>query len=363
MRDPAGLYDISTDVTDVPKGLHLVAGLTGFADAGSAVSQLSAYLLATLDHSVVAEFDSDALLDYRARRPTIYFDQDHLTDYRPAKLNLYLMNDEIGQPFLLLTGYEPDFQWERFSAAVLQFVDKYKVKTTTWVHAIPMPVPHTRPIGVTVSGNRVELIDAISIWKPHTQAPATALHLIEYRLHELGHPTAGFVLLIPHYLADTEYPAAAVTALESVSAEVFAERFATSAAMTNSEAWAVAALSGVTEVPVAVAVAFTSNGALARFAISNIHTVMEEFGTAEEFVSVNGVTSPCCDGALGYSSTPICWAVVEVMSLRAVQPVAGVSVIEPVAEVLENPMTTSKVFPSCVGLGQVRTGCWAAEDK
>ena len=34
----------------------------------------------------------------------------------------------------------------------------------------------------------------------------------------MGHPTAGFVLLIPHYLADTEYPLAAVTALESVSA-------------------------------------------------------------------------------------------------------------------------------------------------
>jgi hypothetical protein len=34
----------------------------------------------------------------------------------------------------------------------------------------------------------------------------------------MGHPTAGFVLLIPHYLADTEFPLAAVTALESVSA-------------------------------------------------------------------------------------------------------------------------------------------------
>jgi len=101
---------------------------------------------------------------------------------------------------------------------VLQLVEKYKVKTTTWVHAIPMPVPHTRPIGVTVSGNRGELIDALSMWKPHTQVPANALHLLEYRLQELGHPTAGFVLLIPHYLADTEYPAAAVTALESVSA-------------------------------------------------------------------------------------------------------------------------------------------------
>jgi hypothetical protein len=218
MLDPTGLYDISTELVDVPSGLHLVAGLTGFADAGSAVTQFSEYLLSTLDHRVVAEFDSDALLDYRARRPTIYFDQDHLSEYHPAKLNLYLMRDELDQPFLLLTGYEPDFQWERFTAAVLQLVDRYRVKDTTWVHAIPMPVPHTRPIGVTVSGNRAELIDAMSVWRPRTQVPANALHLLEYRLQELGHPTTGFVLLIPHYLAETEYPAAAVTALESVSA-------------------------------------------------------------------------------------------------------------------------------------------------
>lgn len=218
MRDPAGLYDLITDLNEVPPGLPLIAGLTGFADAGAAVSQLSEYLLDTLDHRAVAEFDNDALLDYRARRPTIFFDEDHLADYRPAALKLYLASDELGQQFLLLTGYEPDFQWERFSAAVLHFIEKFEVKTTTWVHAIPMPVPHTRPIGVTVSGNRAELIDSMSVWKPRTQAPANALHLIEYRLQELGHPIVGFVLLIPHYLADTEYPLAAVTALESLSA-------------------------------------------------------------------------------------------------------------------------------------------------
>lgn len=218
MRDPAELYDLTQDAHDVPLGLPLVAGLTGFADAGSAVTQLSDYLLDTVEHSTIAEFDNDALLDYRARRPTIYFDQDHLTDYRPAKLALYLAKDELQQPFLLLTGYEPDFRWDQFTAAVLQLIDRYQVTTTTWVHAIPMPVPHTRAIGVTVSGNRTELIDSMSIWKPRTQAPANALHLIELRLQELGHPTAGFVLLIPHYLADTEFPSAAVTALESVSA-------------------------------------------------------------------------------------------------------------------------------------------------
>lgn len=217
MQDPAGLYDLTDDAT-VPMGLNLVAALTGFSDSGSAVTQTSEYLLDTMSHSVIARFDNDTLLDYRARRPTIYFDQDHVADYTPLSLKLYLMKDELEQPFLLLTGYEPDFQWDRFTAAVLQLVARFEVRSTTWVHAIPMPVPHTRPVGTTVSGNRTELIESMSLWRPRTQAPANALHLVEYRLSELGHPVVGFVLLIPHYLADTEYPLAAVAALESVSA-------------------------------------------------------------------------------------------------------------------------------------------------
>ncbi|HUG50969.1 MAG TPA: PAC2 family protein [Terrimesophilobacter sp.] len=218
MQDPAGLYQLTPDATDVPEGLHLVAGLTGFADAGAAVSQFTDSLHATLTTRPVATFDVDILLDYRARRPIIYFDQDHLTDYQPATLTLYLANDEVGQPFLLLTGFEPDFQWDRFTAAVLQLIERFKVKSVTWVHAIPMPVPHTRPINVTVSGNRTELIDTMSVWKPHTQVPANVLHLIEYRLQEIGHSVTGFVLLVPHYLSDTEYPDVAVKALESISA-------------------------------------------------------------------------------------------------------------------------------------------------
>lgn len=218
MRDADGLYDLTVSAVDVPRGLPLVAGLTGFADAGSAVAQVSEYLLEELDAREIVTFDTDALLDYRARRPIMFFDQDHLTDYRPSKLSVYLMRDDLGAQFLLLTGFEPDFQWERFTQAVLQIIQTYQVSSTTWINSIPMPTPHTRPIGVTVSGNRAELTAAMSVWRPQTQVPSNALHLLEYRLQELGHPTAGFVLLVPHYLGDTEYPAAAIAALESISA-------------------------------------------------------------------------------------------------------------------------------------------------
>ena len=218
MLDPAGLYASNDRRTEVPEGLPLVAGLTGFADAGSAVSQLGSYLLEALEHDELVTFDPDILLDYRARRPVITFDGDHLTSFVPVELKLHLAYDDAHQPFLLLTGFEPDFQWNRFSQAVLDLITEWKVASTTWVHAIPMPVPHTRSIGVTVSGNRHDLVESMSVWRPQTQAPANAMHLIEYRLAESGHPTVGFVLLVPHYLADTEYPAAAVAALQSISA-------------------------------------------------------------------------------------------------------------------------------------------------
>jgi len=191
--------------------------LTGFTDAGSAVSQTVDYFRDELDPTPLAVFSNDVLLDYRARRPVISFDQDHLTDYRPPRLELSLAHDAASRPFLLLAGYEPDFAWDAFTAAVLEFVDIFEISTVTWVHAIPMPVPHTRPIGTTVSGTRTELTEAHSVWQPHTQVPSTAGHLLEYRLSEAGVRVSGFVLLVPHYLGDTEYPAAALAALDSLT--------------------------------------------------------------------------------------------------------------------------------------------------
>ncbi|QNO36449.1 PAC2 family protein [Protaetiibacter sp. SSC-01] len=216
--DENPLYEVVGDVSDVPTGLHLVAGLTGFTDSGSAVAQVTELLRGLPVVRDLVVFDNDALLDYRARRPVMYFDEDHLASYEPSRLVLSLVEDELHQPFLLLSGYEPDFRWEGFTRAVIDLIERFDVADTTWINAIPMPTPHTRPIGVTVSGNRTELIDAFSIWRPRTQVPGNILHLLEYRLQEAGHPTAGFVLLVPHYLADTEYPLAAVAALESIGA-------------------------------------------------------------------------------------------------------------------------------------------------
>ncbi|MDQ1122181.1 proteasome assembly chaperone family protein [Microbacterium trichothecenolyticum] len=217
MSPSAPLYDRAPSAPPVPSGLPLVMALTGFTDAGGAVSRLVEYFRNDLEPHALFVFDNDALLDYRARRPLITFDEDHLTDYRPARLELSLAHDSLGHPFLLLAGYEPDFLWEAFAETVLELSAALQVSSITWVHAIPMPVPHTRPIGTTVSGTRRDLAEAHSVWRPHTQVPSTAGHLLEYRFAEAGAKVAGFALLVPHYLGDTEYPAAALAGLDSLT--------------------------------------------------------------------------------------------------------------------------------------------------
>ena len=84
----SSLFERSASAPPIPRGLPLVIALTGFTDAGSALSRTIEYLRDEIDPTPVAVFTNDILLDYRARRPVVAFDQDHLADYRPPRLEL-----------------------------------------------------------------------------------------------------------------------------------------------------------------------------------------------------------------------------------------------------------------------------------
>ena len=213
-----GLFSVVNHDVEIPTGLRMIGSINGFTDAGQVSEQMAHNILTKLDAELVILFDNDELLDYRARRPSMFFEKDHLATYEPALLGIYLVRDESGIPFLFLHGYEPDFRWEAFADAIEEIVDTYAVSEFTWVHSIPFPVPHTRPVGITVSGNKKELIERFSEWRPETQVPGNVVHLLEYRLTRMGMPVVGFVLLVPHYLNESDYPNAAVSGFELLTA-------------------------------------------------------------------------------------------------------------------------------------------------
>ena len=214
--DPSALYELEPDLPDLT-GSVLVQALDGFVDAGGAKRLAREHLLAA-GSRVVARFDVDALLDYRARRPAMTFDEDHWADYADPELAVHLLTDGEGTPYLLLAGPEPDVRWEAFTGAVRALVERLGVRLTVGLNAIPMAVPHTRPLGVVAHATRPELVAGHDKWVGTVQVPSSAGHLLEYRLGQAGHDAAGFAVAVPHYLAEAEYPAAALVLLASTSA-------------------------------------------------------------------------------------------------------------------------------------------------
>ena len=215
--DPRDLYELVPDRPELGEPV-LIQALDGFIDAGSATRLAREHLLSALGSTVVARFDVDQLHDYRARRPPMQFVEDHWESYADPELAIHLLHDEASTPFLLLAGPEPDVQWERFIDAVRLIVAQLGVRLVVGLNAIPMSLPHTRPVGVIAHGSRKELLQGAEPWIGTVTVPASAGHLLEHRLGQAGLDAVGFAVHVPHYVSQAEFPAAAAALVREVSA-------------------------------------------------------------------------------------------------------------------------------------------------
>ncbi|MDN5682877.1 PAC2 family protein [Corynebacterium glyciniphilum] len=225
MSDSNRMYELeypgpSAQSGDGEDGLSMVIALQGYADAGQGVRQASQHLLQALDHSAVATFNVDELIDYRSRRPGVTLDHGRVVDRENLTLTLYRMEDSDGQPFMLLSGPEPDLRWEAFSRAVAELASRSGVDRVVTFYAAPMTVPHTRPLIVTAHGSDSSLTRDLRSWESRMIIPGSAMLDVELLLSRGGLSTLGLTAHVPHYIAASDYPEAAyglLHTLESVA--------------------------------------------------------------------------------------------------------------------------------------------------
>lgn len=216
MRDPEELFIVHREVHfDEPP--VLVYAFSGFVDAGAGVRLAADHLLETCEHQLVATFDVDELLDYRARRPRMSFVVDHFASVEVQRIVLHEVTDAAGHRFLLLTGPEPDYQWMRFLAAVDLIVARYSVRLAVGLSAIPWPIPHTRPLGVTVHGSEPHLVAGLLPVIGEIEVPGHVGAMVELHLGQEGTPSMGITAQVPHYLVQFEFPRAALVLIEGIT--------------------------------------------------------------------------------------------------------------------------------------------------
>lgn len=198
-------------------GPVLVHALEGFADAGHAVTLAATHLREALDGQLVATFNTDELIDYRSRRPMMSFSGEQFEDVTMPTLTMHALVDNNGSPFLLLDGAEPDLRWEQFVTAIAALAQQFGVSQVVGLNSIPMAVPHTRPSAVIGHGNDAAALDDLPRWGNEMKLPSSASMLLELRLGEAGYRTVGLAAQVPHYLSQSNYPAASAAMLEALS--------------------------------------------------------------------------------------------------------------------------------------------------
>ena len=179
-RNPEELFELgpaAPDIADVPM-LHC---LEGFIDAGNAGRLLAEHLLRSFSHETVARFDTDRLIDYRSRRPLMTYDNSRWESYEAPELALHLLRDAGGRPFMLLTGPEPDHEWNLFTEAVLTITARLSAGPAISFLGIPAGMPHTRPLGVIAHATRAELLAGHQRLTSRIQVPGSAPALLELR--------------------------------------------------------------------------------------------------------------------------------------------------------------------------------------
>ena len=200
----------------------VVVAFDAWVDAGSA-STAAVGVLADEDAPLVAEFATDLLYDYRARRPTL-----EIIDGRPAHLawpTLTIRRSPLAErDVLIFSGPEPDFRWRELADDVVAFARSIEVAQWISLGAIPAAVPHTRPVSILGTESSPGLLRGDVQPGPSglLRVPSAAISMLDVAVAQAGIPAVGYYAQIPHYISG-EYAPAAIALLEALGRHLDAD--------------------------------------------------------------------------------------------------------------------------------------------
>lgn len=193
----------------------MVMILKGWIDAGLAADGAADVLLEGLERRTVARFDADALLDWRARRPTMRLVDGINTQLTWEETELSWAKDAAGNDVLLLLGNEPDHAWLTFSEQVVDLAVDLGTRLVVGLGAYPAPSPHTRPPLVAASASDPALAEGLL--RSSVEVPSGIQGMIERRAAIRGLPAIGLWAQVPHYVSAMPYPAASLALVETAN--------------------------------------------------------------------------------------------------------------------------------------------------
>lgn len=215
----------------------LVAAFHGWNDAGEAATFAATHLTRAWDAEKIAAIDPEEFYDFQAVRPHVEL-VDGITRQITWPTNEFwaVKLPDHAHDVLFLIGTEPNTRWRRFTSQVVDLARSYDVDLVLTFGALLADVPHSRPVHITGTAVSQHLIDRLSLERSRYEGPTGIVGVLHDAFSEAGIDSASLWVAVPHYLAVSPNPKAAL-ALVDRAAELIGAPVDVSALQRASEAY------------------------------------------------------------------------------------------------------------------------------
>jgi proteasome assembly chaperone (PAC2) family protein len=194
----------------------LVMAFGGWIDAGRAATGALRHLAKDLQAPRLARINAEDFFVFTQERPEVRMREDGGRDIHWPRSEFFAWRPGTERDgVLLFCGPEPHQRWKTYTTAFLDLAERCGVKRIVSLGALLAGAPHTRPIRVTARctdpASRA-LLEAWGIYRPPTYEGPTGISSVVLDAAERrGMQHVGFMGQAPHYLPDSENPAAIQT--------------------------------------------------------------------------------------------------------------------------------------------------------
>jgi proteasome assembly chaperone (PAC2) family protein len=200
----------------------LVVAFGGWIDAGRAATGALRHLVRDLGATRLCRIEPEDFFVFTQERPEVKLKGDGSREIHWPKSEFFDASPGEGRDGLLLfTGPEPHQRWNTYTKAFLDVAQRCGVRRIVSLGALLAGAPHTRPVRLTARCSDAAsrpLLEAWGIYRPPTYEGPTGISTVLLDAAERrGIEHVGFMGQAPHYLQDSENPAAIQTLVSYVA--------------------------------------------------------------------------------------------------------------------------------------------------
>jgi len=197
-----------------PDGLRapaLICAFKGWNDAADAASSAISYVGTALGAHRFATIDPEEFYDFQATRPRVKMVEGQTREIVWPAVELFEARvPRAPRDLILLTGSEPSFRWRTFCKIVVELAEALGTQLVVTLGALLADVPHTRPVSVTGLSSDPALVARLGLAPSSYEGPTGIVGILHAACQQAGLPSASLWAAVPHYIAATPNPKAAL---------------------------------------------------------------------------------------------------------------------------------------------------------